>query len=113
MALLPQIPIPQTIRDFHSSISVSVDYLYVQGITMLHSISGSSYKFRKLQPIFKAKANKDNILKGIRNIINTYQSRGITVEQIEADNEFACVQVDILPTRLNTVAAEEHVGEIE
>ena len=80
---------------------------------MLHSISGSSYMFRTLEPTFKSKANMADILKGIHNITNTHHSRGITVEQINADNEFACIASDILPTRLNTVAAEEHVGEIE
>ena len=69
--------------------------------------------FRTLEPTFKSKANMADILKGIHNITNTYHSRGITVEQINADNEFACIASDILPTRLNTVAAEEHVGEIE
>ena len=84
MTLLPKIPMPTTIRDLHSTISVSMDYLYVQGIPMLHSISGSTYMFRTLEPVFKAKANKADILKGVRNIINTYQARGIEVQQVNA-----------------------------
>jgi len=36
------VPIPLPILDAHSSIQLSIDYLYVQGLPMLHSISGQS-----------------------------------------------------------------------
>ena len=80
---------------------------------MLHSVSGSTYQFRTLEPINKPKANKEDIIKGLKNIINTYQARGITVTQINADNEFACAADEVLPTRLNIAASEEHVGDVE
>lgn len=88
-------------------------YLYVQGIPILHSISGSSYMFRTLEPVFKAKPNKADILKRVRNVINTYKTRGIEVQQVNGDDEFACIIDDTLPTRMNVVAAEEHAGGIE
>ena len=35
------------------------------------------------------------------------------MNQINTDNEFECIKNDTLPTNLNAVAAEGHVGEIE
>ena len=58
------IPIPQTVQSEHSNISISIDYVFLQGIPVLHSISGTSYQFRTLELIFKAKASKGDILKG-------------------------------------------------
>ena len=42
-----------------------------------------------------------------------YHTRGLRVVQLNGDNEFACIEEDIRPTRLNMVAADEHVGDIE
>ena len=62
---------------------------------------------------FKRKYNKKDMLKGIRKCINMYHARGLRVVQLNGDNEFASIKEEIRPTRLNTVAAGEHVGDIE
>lgn len=80
---------------------------------MLHSISGRSYQFRTLELVYKAKPNKEDMITGLNHIINTYISRGITIHQINGDNEFACVSNDMLPARMNIMAADEHVGDVE
>jgi len=107
------VAIPPTILELHNDIQLSVDFIFVQGIPMLHSISGTSYQFRTLHPIFKERPNKLDIHTGIKAILNIYQSRGIRIRQINADNEFTCVKSDFLPTPMNIVAAEEHVGDVE
>jgi len=107
------IPLPVNILEHNREIHLSVDYLYINGIAMLHSISGWSYQFRTLQPLFKNKANKTDILEGINSIIKIYKARGITIKQINGDNEFHCVKHDFLPSVFNIVASEEHVGDIE
>ena len=106
-------PIPQTIKELHSEISISIDYVKVQGVIFLHSISSRSYQFHTLEPLFKAKANHVDIINGIKNIINSYWSRGITITQINADNEFNCAKYHFTKILFNIVAAEEHVGDIE
>lgn len=53
------------------------------------------------------------MIKGVRHIFNIYQSRGINIAQINCYNEFKCIDNDVLPIKLNVVAAEEHVGDIE
>ena len=53
------------------------------------------------------------MLHGVKNCINIYHIKGLTVESLNIDNEFACIRDDILPTNLNIVAAEEHVGDVK
>ena len=45
--------------------------------------------------------------------MNMYHSRGLTVNQLNTDNEFACIEDEILPTKLNMVVANENVGDVE
>ena len=62
---------------------------------------------------FSKKYKKADMVKGIKKCINLYHKRGLTVTQLNTDNEFECIEEDILPTRLNMVAANEHVGDVE
>ena len=50
---------------------------------------------------------------GIKEAINVYHSKGIYVHNLNTDNEFECINDDILPVQLHVVAAEEHVGDVE
>jgi len=106
------VDIPPIIKQYHTKIVLSVDYMIVQNIAMLITID-NSFQYRFLKSVHKKKANKSDILRGINQIINIYKSRNIEVKQVNADNEFECVREDIRPSILNTVAAEEHVGTIE
>lgn len=58
----------------------SVDFLYVQGVPLLHSVSGTSYQFRALEPIHENRANKQDISLGIKHILDTYRSRNINIK---------------------------------
>ena len=42
-----------------------------------------------------------------------YHARKLTITQLSIDNEFACVEDDTRPVKLNMVAAGEHVGNIK
>ena len=53
------------------------------------------------------------MLQGVKKCVNLYHSRGLEVIQLNTDNEFACIEEDICPIKLNMVAAGEHVGDIE
>ena len=104
--------IPMAIHQNHTKIVVSVDYMIVQNIAMFIAID-ESYQFRFLQSVHKRKANKNDILKSVNQLLNIYKVRNIEVKQINADNEFECIREEVRPSILNTVAAEEHVGLIE
>jgi len=89
-----------------------MDYMHVQNIAMLLSID-DSFKYRVLYSTHKRKASKKDTLELVNKIISKYEARGLTVVQINGDNEFECIREDIRPITLNIVAAEEHVGSIE
>ena len=42
-----------------------------------------------------------------------YKSRGFNFSDLHADMEFECIRNDVLPSRLNVTAANDHVGEVE
>lgn len=46
-------------------------------------------------------------------VFQQYHSRGFEIHEVLADNEFQCLEADILPTRLNLASRNEHVGDIE
>jgi hypothetical protein len=46
-------------------------------------------------------------------IINLYETRGFKVTRVEGDQEFSCIEADILPTPLNIADADDHVPEVE
>ena len=105
--------LPPAILSNHSSITISVDYFFVNRIPFLHSIL-QDYLFRTAEPLkSKAKANKHDMLKGLKSIINLYRACGIAVTQINADMEFACVRDDLRPVFLNIAASDAHIGDIE
>ena len=93
---------------------LSVEYVYIQGIPMLHTISGRSFHYRILEPVTnKVEPNKEDILNGLRRVINIYRSRGINITQINGDNEFDSIKNDHPKFNLNILASNEHVGDIE
>ena len=107
------VPLPRTIKDFHSAVPISIDIMLIQSIPMLTSISGTSYQFRTVEPIFKTRPSKSDLLQCVKNVLQTYANRGIKVTQINGDNEFECLRGETGDSTLNIVAAEEHVGDIE
>ena len=72
-----KIPLPKTIRDHHANIHISADYLFIQGVPILHTIS-QSYRFRTVEALIsKNKAKKEDTLKGINTVINMYKGRNL------------------------------------
>ena len=114
LAMIPNIALPANIIEQHRNIMLSVDYVYIQGIPMFHTISGRSCQFRTLEPItIKVKTYKEDILNGLRKVINIYRSRGINITQINGDNEFDSIKNDHPEFNLNILASNDHVGDIE
>ena len=78
----------------------------------MHSISNNT-KFRTVESIIGKESYKKDILGAINRVLNLYQSRGFQVKEINGDNEFMCITNNILPIKMNIVAADEQVGEVE
>ena len=74
---------------------LSVDYVRIQGIPILHTISGRSFQFRPLAAITnKVKSDKEEILNRLRRVINIYRSRGTNTTQINGDDGFYSTKND-------------------
>ena len=107
------VEIPETILDLHPSLALSMDHVYVQGISMLHSISGG-YRFMTIEVARdQKKPSKNNTVRSASKVLNIYNARGLHVSQINADNEFECIRNNMRTIPMNIVVAGEHVGDIE
>ena len=104
------VPLPAPITEHHRNVTLCVDFFFVQGIGFLHTIS-RGIGFRTVSPILDR--TRQTILRELTTAINLYTSRGLTVRDIHADNEFDCIRETIRPIELNIVPADSHVGEVE
>ena len=104
------VSVPQFVLDHHKRITICEDFFFVQGIPFLHTIS-RKLQFRTVTQVVNR--TKATMLKETRKIVQLYEQRGFEIMDIHADHEFACIRDDIAPIILDTVPADEHVGEIE
>jgi hypothetical protein len=82
LTAIRHVDIPQTVTDRHPSVILSADYMFVNGIPILHTIS-QNYKFWTIEALpDKKKANKKDIKEGIIKVINLYHNRNLPVTQI-------------------------------
>ena len=89
------IPLPDDLKK--KEINLSVDFLFVQGIPFLHTVS-ADILFRTVEAFpNKSRANKSDILTGINRVCKIYKARGLPVKQLNGDNEFHCIKDDIRP----------------
>ena len=107
-----RVELPISIIDFHLTTFLAADYMIIQHISFLYSIS-NNINLRTAESINGKNPYKKDILNAINRVLNIYHTRGFQVKQINGDNEFMCVTDDILPMRMNIVATEEYVGEVE
>ena len=104
------VPIPAPIMRFHRNVTLCVDFFFVQGLCFLHTISrGIGYR----TVVSTADCNYKTILKGVLAAIKPYKDRNLVVRDVHADTEFGCIRPAILPTEMNVVPPDSHVGEVE
>ena len=103
-------PIPAPVLEHHQHVTLCVDFLFVQGIGFLHSIS-RNIGYRISHPVVDR--TRGTIVKHLKHDIDVYNARGLQVCDIHGDNEFKCARHAILPVAMNIVPADCHVGEVE
>jgi hypothetical protein len=91
-------------------VTLNIDFFYVNGIAVLHTIS-NCLKFRSVD--FPDSRSEPQIMKVFNKIKRVYGARGVKIVDLHGDNEFAKIQVQILPTNLTLAAANEHIGTVE
>ena len=103
---------PSPILDFHKLAELFIDFLYVNRMPFLHTKS-KNINFLTIQYFGSRKVA--NIIKGLKEVLQLYTSRGFEVSTIHGDNEFNVHELieALRPVFLQIYARGEHVGVAE
>ena len=113
LGVLAPLSIPDEIWKHHQTEILNVDCFFVQALSYFPSI-GTTYEFRTVDTVVnRDKPTNENIVRSVKKTINIYRGRGVTVSQINGDNQFTGIKDEIYPIAINIVAAGEHVGPVE
>ena len=102
--------LPSYMLTEHKDITLTADFFAVNGNFFLHTKSRKLH-FRTAAAVHDR--TKATILKHNKPAIALHATRGFVVNELIADNKFACIKDDIIPVLLNLVAHGEHCGDIE
>ena len=84
-------------RTSKRSSCIRFDFLYVNGIMFLHSIS-RKFKFRTVEVFYgRRKIKAVDTLTSINKVIDIYRVRNLNVIQIDVDMEFKSLENELLP----------------
>lgn len=109
---LKKVNIPLPILQHHKNIDLFVDFMYVNGLPFLHTIS-SKLQYRTIK-LCKSRET-DEIQNAITSAISSHESRGFIIENIHGDNEFNNDELieNLKPKTTIIYPPREHVKEIE
>ena len=103
------VPLSPHILKHHKKVTLGTDFLYVQGLPFLHTIS-RKIGYRSTVPVRDRK--KDTMLAKLEADIEQYSKRGFDVVDVHADKEFECIADDIKP-HAEICPADAHVPIVE
>jgi hypothetical protein len=104
------VQIPKEIMSLNHNVTLAIDIMFVNGLPFMVSI----YRKIKITTVKYLIGRKQNhLVKSIRKMINLYKQRGFTIETALMDREFECLRGDLPEINLNTIAASEHVPDVE
>lgn len=104
------IQLPRKMYEEMKNVTLCVDFFYVNGIQILHTISR---RLNYRTSTFPATTSKHSFIDKIKKVKQRYHSRGFRITDMHADNEFEKIRHDVLPTRLECCGVDDHVPEIE
>ena len=104
------IPLPKQMFEDLKNVTLCIDYYFVNGITVFHTIS-RKIGYRTVS--FPNSRTTGSIVKELGDVCKLYNARGFRVVEVHGDKEFEKIEKEILPIRLRTVGTDEHVPEIE
>jgi hypothetical protein len=104
------ISIPKELYNDLKNVTLCIDFHFVNGVTVFHTIS-RRINYRTVS--FPLSRSKPIIVEELKKVYQKYNSRGFRITDIHADVEFEKIRNDILPVRLHTCGVDDHVPEIE
>ena len=91
------IQLPRSVHEDLKYVTLCVDFHYVNGVTVFHTIS-RRVDYRTVT--FPLSRSKPSIISEIKEVYKIYNSWGFKIVEIHADNEFEKVGNDLLPVRM-------------
>lgn len=109
---LAHIPVnlPPALYNEYKNVTLNIDFFYVNGIAVLHTISNCP-TFRSVD--FPPSQSEAQIMHVFNKVKRIYGARGFKIVDLHGDNEISKIQDTIMPTNLTLAAAREHVGPVE
>ena len=104
------IQLPKELFDDLKNVTLGVDFHYVNGVAVFHSIS-RRIGYRTVS--FPLSRLAVSIVEEMRKIFKIYNARGFRITEVHADKEFEKVENDILPVNMQICGVDDHVPEIE
>ena len=103
-------PLLGDIAKHHSSITLCLDFFYIQWLPFIHAIS---WKVGYRQAVIVSDRTKETMLSFVNKSILEYTARGFEVVDIHADKEFECLRESLGNVSLEICDPDEHVLEVE
>ena len=101
---LAPIQLPKSLHKDLQNVTLCVDYHFVNGVTVFHTIS-RRLDYRTVS--FPLSRSRPIIVEELKKVYQKYNSRGFRITDIHADHEFEKVRTDILPVRLHTCGVDD------
>jgi len=104
------IRIPFSLLRFHGKVQLAIDFVHIQGLPFLHTISR---EWRRMTLRRTPDRSAKVIHETITELVKFYAVCQLNIVTIHRDNAFACMHPKFPKTYFNMCAANEHVGDIE
>ena len=106
------IPVPEEILKRYREVILCIDVMFLNELPFLVTLSVDLY-FGTGQLLLRN--NDPHIVDGMKKVRSVYKARGFNVTVVKADRQFESIRPQLadMGMTLNTVAAGEHVPEIE
>ena len=103
-------PLPMEIAKHHSTITLCLDFFYVQRLTFVHAISR---KIGYHQGVAVSDRTKETMLTFANRCVLEYTKCGFEVADIHADKEFECLREKFKNVSLEICGPDEHIPEVD
>ena len=104
------IQLPRELFDDLKHVTLGIDFYYVNGVAVFHSIS-RRIGYRTVS--FPMSRSAISIVDEMKKVFKTYNARGFRITAVHADKEFEKVQNDVLPANMRICGVDDHVPEVE
>ena len=87
-----------------------IDFHYVNGVAVFHSILGKVYYITVSFPLSQS---KNSIISELKEILKIYNARGFKIVEVHANKEFQKTETELLPVRFRICGVDKYVLEID